>query len=503
MKKNSRLKISKQLKRIVLEAIPRKKVTMFETQNKDLEKEQKSQQSTVTQTKHSSGLSRGSLLDVARFNVLGFLGDGSYGEVYLGSDCLTKKSVALKMIDVELDKDGRPELKDLMKEVSFMKSLGTSIPQLVSYIGQYTLDHQWVIVMEYCDGGSFLDLMEICKITLDEDQIIVSAKEILLALTYLHNLKKVHRDIKAGNVLLTTDGQVKIADFGISATLNQNGHRHTTIGTPYWMAPEIFFGGAKGYDTKVDIWSLGITCMELALGYPPRCEIHPMRAIFKIPQMPPPVLSDFSDKNWSTEFNEFLGMCLIKNPDNRKNANELLKLPLFQKCGDISVTRKLISKYLEPLTEFRKLQMGERILIEEELDREERTTGCRTMLTTDNDTKSVIRFNEETELIGEAYDYGTTVYEDDMDKTGTVKSESFPQIQNQNYGTTVFEEPGELPDRNYGTTVFNKPDELPVISKSDDFLINSKPDDLPVSSESKSQAQEISADFLFALENAR
>ena len=141
--------------------------------------------------------------------------------------------------------------------------------------------------MEYCGGGGLDDLMEITGQTLSEGVIKEIIAASLLGLAYLHKNKNVHRDIKSGNILLSENGQAKLADFGVSATLASTmSKQNTVIGTPYWMAPEII--QEKGYDGKADIWSLGITMIELGEGEPPLHKVHPMRAIFMIPTKPPP-----------------------------------------------------------------------------------------------------------------------------------------------------------------------------------------------------------------------
>lgn len=157
----------------------------------------------------------------------------------------------------------------------------------------------------------------------------------LKGLEFLHSSKKLHRDIKAGNILLTEYGGIKLADFGVSAQLTDHTlKRRTVIGTPYWMAPEIFQEIA--YNEKADIWSVGITAIELAEGYPPLSDVHPMRAIFLIPSAPPPHLKN--QDAFSSEFNDFLTKCLQKDPEKRSSATELLavfyylfSIHLFQK----------------------------------------------------------------------------------------------------------------------------------------------------------------------------
>ena len=169
--------------------------------------------------------------------------------------------------------------------------------------------------------------MTSCEATLEETTIQVVCAAVLLGLDYLHSQKHIHRDIKCGNVLLSAKGHVKLADFGVSATLsNTVSRRHTLIGTPFWMAPEVIKEDA--YDYKADIWSLGITAIEMADGEPPYIHIHPMRAIFLIPQRPPPTVK--RPEMWSKTFLDFLSQCLKKDAKERLSAGALLKHPFVK-----------------------------------------------------------------------------------------------------------------------------------------------------------------------------
>jgi len=187
--------------------------------------------------------------------------------------------------------------------------------------------------MEFCDGGSALDIMNALSKTFSEDQIAAICSCMVQGLIYLHSHLILHRDLKAGNILLTSDGIAKLADFGVSAKLQHTVEkRDTVVGSPYWMAPEVISvqkDKTEGYDMKADIWSLAITAIELAEGKPPLFEIASLRVIFLIPARDPPKLQQ--PTKWSKEFNDFLSVCLQKNPHDRPTSKELLNHPFIKK----------------------------------------------------------------------------------------------------------------------------------------------------------------------------
>lgn len=212
------------------------------------------------------------------------------------------------------------DLHEIIKEISIMQQCDS--PYVVRYYGSYFKQCDLWICMEYCGAGSVSDIMRLRKKTLSEEEIATILSDTLKGLEYLHLRRKIHRDIKAGNILLNSEGHAKLADFGVAGQLTDTmAKRNTVIGTPFWMAPEVI--EEIGYDCVADIWSLGITALEMAEGKPPYGDIHPMRAIFMIPQKPPP---SFRDPNrWSTEFIDFVSLCLVKNPEERATASDLLE----------------------------------------------------------------------------------------------------------------------------------------------------------------------------------
>lgn len=264
------------------------------------------------------------------FKVQDLLGEGASGSVYKAVHRETKKVVAIKKMQV-----GVNNITSTVKEIKIMKDLKS--PFTLKYYGCYQKDDCIWIIMEFCDGGSVQDIIDAREsepTCLSESQISQITYQVLKALEYLHSMKKIHRDIKAGNILINGRGMAKLADFGISAQQVGDEKRTTTIGSSYWMAPETLMGG--GYDNKADIWSLGITVMEMAEGIPPLIEEQPHKAAFRIVNDPPPKLS--KPDQWTPIFNDFLAKCLVKNPDKRPTAAELLQHPFIKQSENQTYT---------------------------------------------------------------------------------------------------------------------------------------------------------------------
>lgn len=259
----------------------------------------------------------------------------SYGSVWKALHRSTARTVAVKRVPVDED------LGELIEEINVMKECRS--PYVVQYFGSYYKEPELWIVMEYCAGGSVMDIMQILGRCLTEPQIACTMASVVQGLRYLHSIRKIHRDIKSGNILLNNEGHAKLADFGVSGQLSdQMAKRQTVIGTPYWMAPEVI--KEVGYDVKADIWSLGITCIEMAEGNPPHHNIHPMSAIFLIPSKPAPTLQDPS--KWSKDFIDFLSRCLNKDPEARASAEELLKHPFVTKLKRPNALADLVDEAL-------------------------------------------------------------------------------------------------------------------------------------------------------------
>ncbi|KAH6611186.1 ste ste20 ysk kinase [Trichoderma cornu-damae] len=265
-----------------------------------------------------------------RYQVLEELGRGSFGVVYKGIDKVTGETVAIKHIDLESSDD---DIQDIQAEIAVLSTCASSY--VTQYKGSFLRGHKLWIIMEYLGGGSCLDLLKPGSFT--EAHIAIICRELLHGIQYLHTEGKIHRDIKAANVLLSDTGKVKLADFGVAAQLtNIKSQRNTFVGTPFWMAPEVI--QQDGYSFKADIWSLGITAMEMANGEPPLCHIHPMKVLFHIPKNPPPRL----EGHFSKDFKDFVAHCLTKECGRRPTARELLRHRFIRSAGKVEALQELI-----------------------------------------------------------------------------------------------------------------------------------------------------------------
>lgn len=290
----------------------------------------------------------------SRWTLVGELGDGSFSRVYKAKCIRTGRLAAAKICELKNEE----ELQDLNVEIDILSVCRHQ--NIVELIEAYYYDSKLWMLIEFCEGGAVDSIMNELEKPLTEPQIRYICHELCQGLSFLHSNKVIHRDMKAGNVLLTLGGQVKIADFGVSAknkyTLQK---RDSFIGTPYWMAPETIqceTNRDNPYDYKADIWSLGITLIEFAQRDPPHHDMSPVRVLLKIQKGEPPKL-DFPSR-WSKEFSEFLLHCLNKDPTKRLSADELLEHPFIRDATNCKPVRDLILEFKADIIEEVEVEEG-------------------------------------------------------------------------------------------------------------------------------------------------
>ncbi|XP_044736982.1 myosin-IIIa-like [Chrysoperla carnea] len=284
-----------------------------------------------------------------RFTLQDIIGEGTYGEVFCARDNEMNLRVAIKILE-----NIRENIEEIEEEYLVLKSHSRH-PNITDFYGIFfkrgpTLEEDQIwFVVELCTGGSVTDLVQGLKHRnerLSYDQLAYILRETVEALVYLHANHCMHRDVKGHNILLTERAHVKLIDFGVSSHLMATmARRNTSVGTPYWMAPEVIACEQQldaAYDTRCDVWSLGITAIELADGDAPLCELHPMRALFQIPRNPPPTVKD--SEFYGPILSDFISECLVKDMEHRPFVNELVHHPLFK---NVAETREKVRKQLQ------------------------------------------------------------------------------------------------------------------------------------------------------------
>eukprot|EP00117_Sycon_ciliatum_P009942 scpid22636/ scgid12036/ Serine/threonine-protein kinase 10 len=275
------------------------------------------------------------------WEIVGELGDGAFGKVYKAKHRERGSLAAAKIVELG---DG-DELDDFVVEIDILAACGHH-PHILSLEEAYLFKGKLWMLLEFCPGGAMDDIMLELDRGLTEKQIKVAARHLFEALIELRSKRIIHRDLKAGNLLLCADGSIKLGDFGVSAINKKTKQRRDSfIGTPFWMAPEVVVCETNKdlpYDYRADIWSAGITLIELADMQPPYHEMHPMRVLFKIPKAEPPRL--VAPSRWSPEFNDFLAKCLVKDPNNRPTAEDMMAHPFLQGVTDWTATRRLYAE---------------------------------------------------------------------------------------------------------------------------------------------------------------
>ncbi|XP_035465439.1 mitogen-activated protein kinase kinase kinase kinase 5 isoform X4 [Scophthalmus maximus] len=269
------------------------------------------------------------------------VGSGTYGDVFKARNVHTGELTAVKIIKLEIGDD----FSIIQQEIFMVKECMHH--NIVAYFGSYLCREKLWICMEYCGGGSLQDIYHVTG-PLSELQIAYVCRETIQGLGYLHTKGKMHRDIKGANILLTDNGDVKLADFGVAAKITATiAKRKSFIGTPYWMAPEVAAVEKNGgYNQLCDIWAVGITSIEMAELQPPMFDLHPMRALFLMSKssFQPPKLKDKS--KWSTAFHNFVKVSLTKNPKKRPTAEKLLSHVFV---GQTGLTRRLAVDLLDKM----------------------------------------------------------------------------------------------------------------------------------------------------------
>ena len=292
------------------------------------------------------------------FTLLYPIGNGGFGKVYKAVHKSSNQIFAIKILDYTKGcnndkKNISFNFKSILQETSLMRLINKS-NYIIKYYGSY-YSHQsntiWLI-LEYCSSGSAVDLMLSMGRTLSEVEIATIMEMVLKGLMHIHKINLIHRDIKGANILLSEDGYAKLGDFGVGIQLTDEEFRTSKKGSPYWMSPQVILN--RNYDTKTDIWSLGITCLELAEGEPPYGDLKPEEVMEKIAKNPPKAGDIIDVKEHTEDFINFVNLCLEIDPNKRPSADSLLKDPFIQKLArGKEYLANLIKNHIDEVEKFR------------------------------------------------------------------------------------------------------------------------------------------------------
>ena len=292
------------------------------------------------------------------FTLLYPIGNGGFGKVYKAMHNSSKQIYAIKIIDYTKgninDKSNISfNYKSIQQETSLMRLVNKS-DYIIKYYGSYFSRESntiWLI-LEYCSSGSAVDLMLSMGRTLSEVEVSTIMEMVLKGLIYIHKLNLIHRDIKGANIMLSEEGYAKLGDFGIGIQMTDDEFRTSKKGSPHWMSPQVILN--KNYDTKTDIWSLGITCLELVEGEPPFAELNPDEVMEQIANNPPKAEDIIDAKEHTDDFINFVNLCLEINPKKRPSADILIKHPFIQKLSKKKeFLRQLIQNHIDEVEKFR------------------------------------------------------------------------------------------------------------------------------------------------------
>ena len=292
------------------------------------------------------------------FTLSNLIGNGGFGKVYKAIHNISKEVYAIKIIDYTKGNNNDKSnisfnYKSIQQETSLMRLVNKSEYILKYYGSYYSRETNTIwLILEYCAAGSAVDLMLSMGRTLSEVEVATIMEMVLKGLIYIHKLNLIHRDIKGANIMLSEDGYAKLGDFGIGIQMTDDEYRTSKKGSPHWMSPQVILN--KNYDTKTDIWSLGITCLELVEGEPPFADLNPDEVMLKISNNPPKAEDIIDPKEHTDEFIDFVNLCLEINPKKRPTADILIKHPFIVKLSKKKeYLKQLINEHIEEVEQFR------------------------------------------------------------------------------------------------------------------------------------------------------